>query len=151
MGALIDGAKFCGEFEERLQAVADTIRRSRAGLSDPNRPNGSFLFLGPTAVGKTERCKSLTAFLFDMEAATVRVHMSELMEPPAVARLIGAPPGDVGYAAGGYLTEAVRRGLYSVVLPDEVEKAHTEVIEYPVAGTGRWMPDGWARPHGGFS
>lgn len=113
---------------EAVVAVANAVRRSRAGLSDPNRPNGSFLFLGPTGVGKTELCKSLAEFLFDTEDAMVRIDMSEFMEKHAVARLIGAPPGYVGYEEGGYLTEAVRRKPYSVVLFDEVEKAHADVF-----------------------
>ena len=104
------------------------MRRSRAGLSDPNRPSGSFLFLGPTGVGKTELCKALAEFLFDTEEAMVRIDMSEFMEKHSVARLIGAPPGYVGYEEGGYLTEAVRRKPYSVVLLDEVEKAHPDVF-----------------------
>ncbi len=113
---------------EAVQAVSDAIRRSRAGLSDPNRPNGSFLFLGPTGVGKTELCKALATFLFDTEEAMVRIDMSEFMEKHSVARLIGAPPGYVGYEEGGYLTEAVRRKPYSVLLLDEVEKAHADVF-----------------------
>ena len=114
--------------DEAVEAVADAIRRSRAGLADPNRPNGSFLFLGPTGVGKTELCKSLAQFLFDTQEAMVRIDMSEFMEKHAVARLIGAPPGYVGYEEGGYLTEAIRRRPYSVILLDEVEKAHTDVF-----------------------
>ena len=114
--------------DEAIAAVADAIRRARAGLSDPDRPNGSFLFLGPTGVGKTELCKALAAFLFDTEEAITRVDMSEYMEKHAVARLIGAPPGYVGYDQGGYLTEAVRRRPYSLILLDEVEKAHTDVF-----------------------
>jgi ATP-dependent Clp protease ATP-binding subunit ClpB len=114
--------------EEAVSAVANAIRRSRAGLSDPNRPNGSFLFLGPTGVGKTELCKALATFLFDTEDAMVRIDMSEFMEKHAVARLVGAPPGYVGYEEGGYLTEAVRRKPYSVILLDEVEKAHPDVF-----------------------
>jgi len=114
--------------DEAVQAVADAIRRSRAGLSDPRRPNGSFLFLGPTGVGKTELCKSLAQFLFDTEEAMVRIDMSEFMEKHSVARLIGAPPGYVGYEEGGYLTEAIRRRPYSVILLDEVEKAHPDVF-----------------------
>ncbi|MFV8572632.1 ATP-dependent chaperone ClpB [Marinobacter sp. SBS5] len=113
---------------EAVEAVSNAVRRSRAGLSDPNRPNGSFLFLGPTGVGKTELCKALAAFLFDTEDAMVRIDMSEFMEKHAVARLIGAPPGYVGYEEGGYLTEAVRRRPYSVLLLDEVEKAHPDVF-----------------------
>ncbi|MEE8055062.1 MAG: ATP-dependent chaperone ClpB [Gammaproteobacteria bacterium] len=114
--------------EEAVKAVSDAIRRSRAGLSDPNRPNGSFLFLGPTGVGKTELSKALAAFLFDTEEAMIRIDMSEFMEKHAVAKLIGAPPGYVGYEEGGYLTEAVRRKPYSVILLDEIEKAHPEVF-----------------------
>ncbi len=114
--------------DEAVQAVADALRRSRAGLSDPNRPIGSFLFLGPTGVGKTELCKALAAFMFDTEEAMVRIDMSEFMEKHSVARLIGAPPGYVGYEEGGYLTEAVRRRPYAVILLDEVEKAHHDVF-----------------------
>ena len=114
--------------DEAVRAVSDAIRRSRAGLSDPNRPNGSFLFLGPTGVGKTELCKALAEFLFDTEEAMVRIDMSEFMEKHSVSRLIGAPPGYIGYEEGGYLTEAVRRKPYSVVLMDEVEKAHPDVF-----------------------
>ncbi|MEH6625117.1 MAG: ATP-dependent chaperone ClpB [Motiliproteus sp.] len=114
--------------DEAVVAVANAVRRSRAGLSDPNRPNGSFLFLGPTGVGKTELCKSLARFLFDTEEAMVRIDMSEFMEKHSVARLIGAPPGYVGYEEGGYITEAVRRKPYSVLLLDEVEKAHPDVF-----------------------
>ena len=112
---------------EAVVAVANAVRRSRAGLADPNRPSGSFLFLGPTGVGKTELCKALAEFLFDTEEAMVRIDMSEFMEKHSVARLIGAPPGYVGYEEGGYLTEAVRRKPYSVILMDEVEKAHPDV------------------------
>ena len=114
--------------EEAVVAVSNAVRRSRAGLSDPDRPSGSFLFLGPTGVGKTELCKALAEFLFDTEEAMVRIDMSEFMEKHSVARLIGAPPGYVGYEEGGYLTEAVRRKPYSVVLLDEVEKAHPDVF-----------------------
>jgi ATP-dependent Clp protease ATP-binding subunit ClpB len=113
---------------EAVSAVANAIRRSRAGLSDPNRPNGSFLFLGPTGVGKTELCKALAGFLFDTDEAMVRIDMSEFMEKHSVARLIGAPPGYVGYEEGGYLTEHVRRKPYSVILLDEIEKAHADVF-----------------------
>ncbi|MCC6709443.1 MAG: ATP-dependent chaperone ClpB [Gammaproteobacteria bacterium] len=132
--------------DEAVTAVANAIRRSRAGLSDPNRPNGSFLFLGPTGVGKTELCKSLASFLFDTEQALVRIDMSEFMEKHSVARLIGAPPGYVGYEEGGYLTETVRRKPYSVVLLDEVEKAHPEVfnILLQVLDDGR-LTDGHGR------
>ncbi len=131
---------------EALATVSNAIRRSRAGLSDPNRPNGSFLFLGPTGVGKTELTKALAAFLFDTEEAMVRVDMSEFMEKHSVARLIGAPPGYVGYEEGGYLTEAVRRKPYSVVLLDEVEKAHPDVFNVllQVLDDGR-LTDGHGR------
>jgi ATP-dependent Clp protease ATP-binding subunit ClpB len=114
--------------DEAIEAVSDAIRRSRAGLSDPNRPYGSFMFLGPTGVGKTELCKALAAFLFDTQDALIRIDMSEFMEKHSVARLIGAPPGYVGYEEGGYLTEAVRRKPYSVILLDEIEKAHPDVF-----------------------
>jgi ATP-dependent Clp protease ATP-binding subunit ClpB len=114
--------------DEAIEAVANTIRRARAGLQDPNRPLGSFLFLGPTGVGKTELAKALAEFLFDDEQAIVRIDMSEFMEKHSVSRLIGAPPGYVGYEEGGYLTEAVRRRPYSIILMDEVEKAHPEVF-----------------------
>ena len=131
---------------EAITAVANAIRRARAGLSDPNRPNGSFLFLGPTGVGKTELTKALAAFLFDTDEAMVRIDMSEFMERHSVARLIGAPPGYVGYEEGGYLTEAVRRKPYSVVLLDEVEKAHPEVFNVllQVLDDGR-LTDGQGR------
>jgi ATP-dependent Clp protease ATP-binding subunit ClpB len=131
---------------EAVKSVSDAIRRSRAGLSDPNRPNGSFLFLGPTGVGKTELTKSLAEFLFDTEEAMVRIDMSEFMEKHSVARLIGAPPGYVGYEEGGYLTEAVRRKPYSVILLDEVEKAHPDVfnILLQVLDDGR-LTDGQGR------
>ena len=114
--------------QEAVVAVSNAVRRSRAGLADPNRPSGSFMFLGPTGVGKTELCKALAEFLFDTEEAMVRIDMSEFMEKHSVARLIGAPPGYVGYEEGGYLTEAVRRKPYSVILMDEVEKAHPDVF-----------------------
>jgi ATP-dependent Clp protease ATP-binding subunit ClpB len=114
--------------KEAVVAVSNAVRRSRAGLSDPNRPKGSFLFLGPTGVGKTELCKALAMFLFDTEDAMVRLDMSEFMEKHSVARLIGAPPGYVGHEEGGYLTEAVRRKPYSVLLLDEIEKAHPDVF-----------------------
>jgi len=131
---------------EAVKAVSDAIRRSRAGLSDPNRPNGSFLFLGPTGVGKTELTKALAEFLFDTEDAMVRIDMSEFMEKHSVARLIGAPPGYVGYEEGGYLTEAVRRKPYSVILLDEVEKAHPDVFNVllQVLDDGR-LTDGQGR------
>ncbi len=132
--------------DEAVNSVANAIRRSRAGLSDPNKPNGSFLFLGPTGVGKTELCKSLATFLFDTEEAMVRIDMSEFMEKHSVARLVGAPPGYVGYEEGGYLTEAVRRKPYSVILLDEVEKAHPDVfnILLQVLDDGR-LTDGQGR------
>jgi len=113
---------------EAVRLVSDAIRRSRAGLGDPNRPYGSFLFLGPTGVGKTELCKALAEFMFDSEDHLIRIDMSEFMEKHSVARLIGAPPGYVGYDEGGYLTEAVRRKPYAVILFDEVEKAHPDVF-----------------------
>ena len=131
---------------EAVKAVVETILRSRAGLSDPNRPYGSFLFLGPTGVGKTELTKALAEFLFDTEDAMIRIDMSEFMEKHSVARLIGAPPGYVGYEEGGYLTEAVRRKPYSVILLDEVEKAHPDVFNVllQVLDDGR-MTDGQGR------
>jgi ATP-dependent Clp protease ATP-binding subunit ClpB len=131
---------------EALTIVSNAIRRARAGLADPNRPNGSFLFLGPTGVGKTELTKALASFLFDTEEAMVRIDMSEFMEKHSVARLIGAPPGYVGYEEGGYLTEAVRRKPYSVVLLDEVEKAHPDVFNVllQVLDDGR-LTDGQGR------
>src|SRR5690606_36192844 len=114
--------------DEAIQVVADAVRRSRAGLSDTNRPTGSFLLLVPTGVGKTVLTKALAEFLFDSDEAMVRIDMSEFMEKHSVARLIGAPPGYVGYEEGGYLTEAVRRRPYSVILLDEVENAHPDVF-----------------------
>ncbi|MGA1497939.1 MAG: ATP-dependent chaperone ClpB [Steroidobacteraceae bacterium] len=139
------GQRVIGQ-SEAVRAVADAIRRSRAGLADPNRPNGSFLFLGPTGVGKTELTKALAEFLFDTEEAMVRIDMSEFMEKHSVARLIGAPPGYVGYEEGGYLTEAVRRRPYSVILLDEVEKAHPDVFNVllQVLDDGR-LTDGQGR------
>ena len=139
------GEKVVGQ-DEAVKAVSNAIRRSRAGLSDPNKPNGSFLFLGPTGVGKTELTKSLADFLFDSQDAIVRLDMSEFMEKHSVARLIGAPPGYVGYEQGGYLTEAVRRKPYSVILLDEVEKAHPDVfnILLQVLDDGR-LTDGQGR------
>jgi ATP-dependent Clp protease ATP-binding subunit ClpB len=132
--------------DEAVRLVADAIRRSRAGLSDENRPYGSFLFLGPTGVGKTELCKTLANFLFDSEEHLIRIDMSEFMEKHSVARLIGAPPGYVGYEEGGYLTEQVRRKPYSVILFDEVEKAHPDVFNVllQVLDDGR-MTDGQGR------
>jgi ATP-dependent Clp protease ATP-binding subunit ClpB len=139
------GRRVVGQ-EEALRIVSNAIRRSRAGLSDPRRPNGSFLFLGPTGVGKTELCKALAAFLFDTEDALVRIDMSEFMEKHSVARLIGAPPGYVGYEEGGYLTEAIRRRPYAVILLDEIEKAHPDVFNVllQVLDDGR-LTDGQGR------
>ena len=139
------GKRVIGQ-KEAVQAVANAIRRSRAGLADPNRPNGSFMFLGPTGVGKTELTRALAGFLFDTDDAMVRIDMSEFMEKHSVARLIGAPPGYVGYEEGGYLTEAVRRRPYSVVLLDEVEKAHPDVFNVllQVLDDGR-LTDGHGR------
>ncbi len=132
--------------DEAVAAVADAVRRARAGLQDPARPIGSFLFLGPTGVGKTELCKALAEFIFDDEAALLRIDMSEYMEKHAVARLLGAPPGYVGYEEGGSLTEAVRRRPYQVILFDEVEKAHPDVfnILLQVLDDGR-LTDGQGR------
>jgi len=132
--------------DEAITAVSDAIRRSRAGLADPNRPYGSFMFLGPTGVGKTELCKALASFLFDTEESIIRLDMSEFMEKHSVARLIGAPPGYVGYDEGGYLTEAVRRKPYCVILLDEIEKAHPDVFNVllQVLDDGR-MTDGQGR------
>ena len=139
------GRRVVGQ-QEAIRAIADAIRRSRAGLSDPRRPNGSFLFLGPTGVGKTELCKALAEFLFDTEEAMVRIDMSEFMEKHSVARLIGAPPGYIGYEEGGHLTETVRRRPYSVILLDEVEKAHSDVFNVllQVLDDGR-LTDGHGR------
>ena len=139
------GRRVVGQ-QQALGAVASAIRRARAGLAEPGRPNGSFLFLGPTGVGKTELCKSLTEFLFDSEEAMIRIDMSEYMEKHAVARLLGAPPGYVGYEQGGYLTEAVRRRPYSLILLDEIEKAHADVfnILLQVLDDGR-LTDGHGR------
>jgi ATP-dependent Clp protease ATP-binding subunit ClpB len=139
------GQRVVGQ-DEAVKAVSDAIRRSRAGLSDPNRPNGSFLFLGPTGVGKTELSKALAEFLFDTEEAMVRIDMSEFMEKHSVARMIGAPPGYVGYEEGGHLTEAVRRRPYSVILLDEIEKAHPDVFNVllQVLDDGR-LTDGQGR------
>ena len=139
------GKRVVGQ-QEAVKAVADAIRRSRAGVSDPHRPSGSFMFLGPTGVGKTELCKALAEFLFDTEDALIRIDMSEFMEKHSVARLIGAPPGYVGYEEGGYLTEAVRRRPYSVILLDEIEKAHPDVFNVllQVLDDGR-LTDGQGR------
>ena len=132
--------------EEAVEAVANAVRRARAGLKDPNRPLGSFLFLGPTGVGKTELTKALAEFLFDDDQAMVRIDMSEFMEKHSVARLIGAPPGYVGYDEGGVLTEAVRRRPYQVMLFDEIEKAHPDVFNVllQVLDDGR-LTDGQGR------
>jgi ATP-dependent Clp protease ATP-binding subunit ClpB len=132
--------------DQAVQSVSEAVRRSRAGLSDPNRPNGSFMFLGPTGVGKTELCKALAEVLFDSQEAMIRVDMSEFMEKHSVARLIGAPPGYVGYEEGGYLTERVRRRPYSLILLDEIEKAHADVfnILLQVLDDGR-LTDGHGR------
>ena len=139
------GKRVVGQ-QEAVRAVADAIRRTRAGLSDPNRPSGSFMFLGPTGVGKTELCKALAEFMFDTEDALIRIDMSEFMEKHSVARLIGAPPGYVGYEEGGYLTEAVRRRPYCVILLDEIEKAHPDVFNVllQVLDDGR-LTDGQGR------
>lgn len=139
------GKRVIGQ-KEAIQAVSDAVRRSRAGISDPNRPTGSFLFLGPTGVGKTELAKALADFLFDDEKAMVRIDMSEYMEKASVSRLIGAAPGYIGYEEGGQLTEAVRRRPYSVVLFDEVEKANPEVFDVllQVLDDGR-LTDGQGR------
>ena len=139
------GGRLIGQ-RAAVNAVSDAVRRSRAGISDPNRPTGSFLFLGPTGTGKTELARSLADFLFDDERAIVRIDMSEYSEKHSVARLVGAPPGYVGYEEGGQLTEAVRRRPYSVVLLDEVEKAHPEVFDIllQVLDDGR-LTDGQGR------
>ncbi len=136
---------------EAIKVVSDAVRRSRAGLSDPNRPSGSFLFLGPTGVGKTELCKALADFLFDSTEAMIRIDMSEFMEKHAVARLIGAPPGYVGYEEGGYLTEAVRRRPYALILLDEVEKGACRCLQHPVASARRRPSHRWAGSHRGLS
>ena len=134
------GRRVIGQ-REAVEAVSNAVRRARAGLNDPNRPLGSFLFLGPTGVGKTELTKALAAFLFDDDQAMVRIDMSEFMEKHSVARLIGAPPGYVGYDEGGVLTEAVRRRPYQVLLFDEVEKAHPDVFNVLLAGARRRAAD----------
>ena len=139
------GERVIGQAEP-IAAVSQAVRRARAGLSDPSKPNGSFMFLGPTGVGKTELCKALAEVLFDSAEAMIRVDMSEFMEKHSVARLIGAPPGYVGYEEGGYLTEAVRRKPYSLILLDEIEKAHNDVfnILLQVLDDGR-LTDGHGR------
>jgi len=139
------GERVIGQ-EEAVKAVSDAIRRSRAGLSDPSRPNGSFLFLGPTGVGKTELTKALTYFLFDTEDAMIRIDMSEFMEKHSVARLIGAPPGYVGYEQGGYLTEAVRRRHPA----RRDREGAPRCFQYPVAGARRWQVDRWPGTHRRF-
>ena len=149
------GKRVIGQ-SQAITAISSAVRRARAGLQDPNRPIGSFLFLGPTGVGKTELTKTLADFLFDDDQAMIRIDMSEYMEKHSVSRLIGAPPGYVGYDEGGALTEAVRRRPYQVILFDEIEKAHEDVlnlllqIQCVTAGPGRWTPDRWTGPHGGF-
>ncbi len=134
--------------DEAVAAVANALRRARTGLQDPNRPIGSFVFLGPTGVGKTELARALAEFMFDDEHAMVRLDMSEYQERHTVSRLLGAPPGYVGYDEGGQLTEAVRRRPYSVVLLDEIEKAHAEVFDVLLAGARRRPPDRRPGPHG---
>ena len=136
--------------DEAVTAVAEAVIRARSGLKDPNRPIGSFIFLGPTGVGKTELARALAEFLFDDEHAMIRIDMSEYQEKHTVARLVGAPPGYVGYEEGGQLTEAVRRRPYSVVLFDEIEKAHHDVFNVHAAGAGRRPPHRRPGPHGGF-
>jgi ATP-dependent Clp protease ATP-binding subunit ClpB len=143
------GKRVIGQ-RQAVDAVSRAVRRARAGLQDENRPLGSFLFLGPTGVGKTELTKALAEYLFDDDQAMVRIDMSEFMEKHSVARLIGAPPGYVGYDEGGVLTESVRRRPYQVILFDEVEKAHPEVFNVLSAGAGRWPPDRRAGAHGRF-
>jgi ATP-dependent Clp protease ATP-binding subunit ClpB len=139
------GRRVIGQMQA-VQDVSDAVRRARAGVSDPDRPTGSFLFLGPTGVGKTELAKALAEFLFDDERAMIRIDMSEYSEKHSVARLVGAPPGYIGYDQGGQLTEAVRRRPYSVVLLDEVEKAHSDVFDVllQVLDDGR-LTDGQGR------
>ena len=136
--------------EEAVTALSNAVRRNRSGLSDPNRPIGVFLFLGPTGVGKTELAKALADFLFNDPNALVRIDMSEFMEPHSVARLIGAPPGYVGYEEGGRLTEAIRRKPYSVILLDEIEKAHPDVFNVLLAGLRRRPAHGRQGPDGGL-
>ena len=136
--------------DEAIEAVASALRRSRAGLQDPDRPIGTFLFLGPTGVGKTELARALAEFMFDSQDAMIRIDMSEYMEKHSVSRLVGAPPGYVGYEEGGQLTEAVRRRPYAVVLLDEIEKAHSDVFNTLLAGDGRRPSDRWPGPDGGL-
>ena len=141
------GKRVVGQ-KKAVQAVSDAVRRSRAGVADPNRPTGSFMFLGPTGVGKTELAKALAEFLFDDERAMVRIDMSEYGEKHSVARLVGAPPGYIGYDQGGQLTEAVRRRPYTVILFDEIEKAHPDVFDVLLAGARRGQADRRPGPHG---
>ena len=141
------GKRVVGQ-KKAVQAVSDAVRRSRAGVADPNRPTGSFMFLGPTGVGKTELAKALAEFLFDDERAMVRIDMSEYGEKHSVARLVGAPPGYIGYDQGGQLTEAVRRRPYTVILFDEIEKAHPDVFDVLLAGARRGPADRRPGPHG---
>ena len=136
--------------EKAVEAVSDAIRRARSGLKDPRRPIGTFLFLGPTGVGKTELARALAGFMFDDDDALLRIDMSEYREPHTVSRLFGAPPGYVGYDQGGQLTEQVRRRPYQVILFDEIEKAHPEVWNSLLQIHGRWPTDGWARANGRF-
>ncbi len=136
--------------ELALQVVSDAVRRSRAGLQDPNRPLASFIFLGPTGVGKTELARALAEFLFDDEQAMIRIDMSEYMEKHSLSRMIGAPPGYIGYDEGGQLTEAVRRRPYSVILFDEIEKAAPEIFNVLLANPRRWPPDRWPGAHRRF-
>ena len=136
--------------EEALDSSCERGRRARAGLQDPNRPIGSFIFLGPTGVGKTETARALAEFLFDDERAMIRLDMSEYMEKHAVARMIGAPPGYVGYEEGGQLTEAVRRRPYSVILFDEIEKAHPDVFNVLLQILDDGTADGFERSHSRF-
>ena len=143
------GQRVIGQ-DEAVRAVSDAVRRNRAGLGDPNRPIGSFLFLGPTGVGKTELCKALAEFLFDDENAMVRIDMSEFMEQHSVARLIGAPPGYVGYEEGGRLTEAVRRKPYSRHPFRRNRKGPSRRLQRPAAGARRWPADRRPGPHGQF-
>ena len=140
------GLRVIGQ-DDGVRAVCEAVRRARAGLKEPRRPIGSFIFLGPTGVGKTELARALAEAMFDDENAMVRIDMSEYMEKHAVSRLIGAPPGYIGYEEGGQLTEAVRRRPYSVILLDEIEKAHPDVFNILLQPAGRWTPNGQPWPH----